>query len=230
MSYLFIYLIELFELRFFEILLILLWTYTFVVLNNLCTKRQAFIQYTTHVLKYCYSKMDACFFNKHFSSLFYLRIRLCKWALTVLGLLQKLRWFGVSEHVCMCMCRGKWLMFASEPSILLCNSSSGFPALEWQRQLSVGQLKHYSTFSLCCILLVYGFLGSEGDGVNSAKESSDCDVNSLACSEVVEKIQWTAPWARRLWAGRLITCLKFQAAFSYWLWFVQFCSCLTHRY
>lgn len=37
MSYLFIYLIELFELRFFEILLILLWTYTFVVLNNLCT-------------------------------------------------------------------------------------------------------------------------------------------------------------------------------------------------
>lgn len=113
---------------------------------------------------------------------FILRVRLCKWALTVLGLLQKLSWLGASEHVCVCTYGGKGLMFASERSVLLCNSSSGFPALAWQRQRSGGQLKHYSTFSLCCILLVYGFLGSEGAEVNSSKESSDCDINSLARS------------------------------------------------
>lgn len=140
----------------------------------------AFILYAARVLKYCYSEIQACFLNKQFSSLFYLKVKLCKWTLTILGLLQKLCWFGVSEHVC--MCRRKGLMFASEPHILLCNSSSGFPALQWQRQRSAGQLKHYSTFSLCYILLVYDFSGSEGAGVNSAKESSDCDINSLACS------------------------------------------------
>lgn len=138
--------------------------------------QHVFLNIVTHRCMY------ACFLDQQFSSLFYLRLRLCKWALTVLGLLQKLSWFGVSEHVCMCMYKGKGLMFASEASMLLCNSSSLFPALACQRQHPLGQLKHYSTFSFCCILLVYGFLGSEGAGVNSAKESSGCDINSLACS------------------------------------------------
>lgn len=79
-----------------------------------------------HVLLNVVPHRHACFLDKQFSSLFCVRIRLCKWAQTVLGLLQQLSWFGVSEHVWMCMFRGKGVMFASEPGVLLCNSSSGF--------------------------------------------------------------------------------------------------------